>query len=157
MKGIGSIFVGIIALFLLIGPFQPSITSGIKGWRTVDTTETSAMLTTGAAETTTNFTLGFDLYQAAVAEIISVTSSNLTADAAPVYGTGYSESSKLLTLGPVGASGTRYITVRYYAETDDTVMRVLGPFLSVLIFGGCAFAILFSMWAGVSSRGRRGR
>ena len=157
MKAIGGIFVGILALFLLIGPFQPAITAGIKGWRTNDTTETSALLTTGAGETTTNMTLSYDLYQAAIAEVISVASSNLTADAAAVYATVYSESTKLVTFSPVGASGTRYITIRYYAETDDTVMRALGPFLSVLIFGGCAFAILFSMWKSVSSGNRRGR
>ena len=52
---------------------------------------------------------------------------------------------------------THTITINYSAETDDTVMRVLGPFLSVLIFGGCAFALLWGAWSGIGKKKGFGR
>jgi hypothetical protein len=149
MKGVGGILVGILALFLLIGPFQGPISEGIKGWRTTDSTETFAV-TTAAGVTSANVTLGHDLYQAALSEVISV-SSNITETPAA---TTYVEASKRLTVSALNANDTRTLTVRYYAETDDTVMRALGPFLSVLIFGGAAGAVLIGIWRGLNGRGR---
>ena len=149
MKGISGVLVGILAMFLLIGPFQPSISAGIKGWRTSDTTENFNTIT-GAGVTSANITLGHDLYQAAAAEVIYVT-SNITES--PVA-TSYTEATKILLVSALNASDLRTLTIEYYAETDDTVMRALGPFLSVLIFGGCAGAILISIWQTTKTKGR---
>ena len=149
MKGISGVLLGILAMFLLLGPFQPAISDGIKGWRTDDTTEIS-IVTTAAGVTTANVTLGHDLYQATVSEVISVT-SNITES--PVA-TSYTEATKVLLISALNANDSRTLTIEYYAETDDTVMRALGPFLSVLIFGGCAFAILISIWQSTKTKGR---
>lgn len=152
MKGIGGILVGILALFLLIGPFQPSISAGIKGWRASATTETFSV-TTAAGVTGANVTLGHDLYQATISVVIAVSSNETEAPAANAY----VEATKSLEVLALNPATLRTLTVEYYAETDDTVMRAIGPFLPVLIFGGCAFALLFSMWKGVAGGGRRGR
>lgn len=147
MKGAGSVLVGIITIFLLLGPFQPAITQGIHGWRTHNTTE-SFIVATGGGATTANVTLGHDLFQAATGEVIAV-SSNITESPAV---TGYTESNKHLELASLNAATSRTIAVNYYAETDDTVMRALGPFLSVLIFGGCVTAILWGMWSSIKGK-----
>jgi len=144
-KSAGAILIGIITIWLLLGPFQSAITDGIHDWRSSSTTE-NFIVATGAGVTSQNVTLGHDLFQAAASEIISVTSSNVTD--APIA-SAYSESTKNLTVSGLVASISRTITVVYYAETDDTVMRAIGPFLSVLLFGGCAFAIMFGMWQSV--------
>ena len=142
MGKIGSILIGIIALFLLIGAFRTPIIDGIKGWRTNDTTELFAV-TTAAGVTSANVTLSYDLYQAATAEIQSITS---TEGADVPAASAYTESTKVLLIAGLDADNTRTLTVNYYAETDDTVMKVIGPFLGFFIFGGVAGLIIWTMW-----------
>jgi len=137
----GKLVIGILAIFLLLGAFSTPIIDGIKGWRTNDTTE-SFSVTTGAAETTSNMTLGYDLYQAATAEIVSMT-SNITGET-PVA-SAYTEATKFLVLAGLNPASVHTITINYLAETDDSVMRVLGPFLAVLIIGGCIAFIIYGM------------
>lgn len=149
MSKIGAVLFGIIALFLLIGPFRAPISDGIKGWRTSETTE-NYNVTTAAAVTSANVTLSYDLYQAATAEVIGIT-SNVTTET-PVANT-YTEATKRLLISGLDADATHTLAVSYYAETDDDVMRVLGPFLSFLIFGLPAFAIIYGIWP---RKGRRG-
>ena len=147
-----SIFVGIIAIWLLIGPFHPGISAGITGWRTNITTEAFVVVTVGG-NTSQNVTLGHDLFQSATGEVISLTSNVTETPVASDYDT----DSKNLLVGNLDTDTTRLITVEYYAETDDDVMRVIGPFLSVFIFGGLAFAILASAYAELKGGKRRGR
>ena len=142
MSKISAIFFGIICLFLLIGPFRTPISDGIKGWRTSSATE-NYNVTTAAAVTAANVTLSYDLYQAATAEVIGIT-SNVTTET-PVANT-YTEATKVLLISGLDADATHTLAVNYYAETDDDVMRVLGPFLSFIIFGLPAFAIIWGMW-----------
>jgi hypothetical protein len=142
MGKIGSVFLGVIALFLLIGPFSTPIIDGIKHWRTNNTTQ-AEVIATEAAQTTANVTLDYDLYQAATAEVITITSTLETDTPAA---TAYVEATKVLTVSGLDDSNSRTISINYYAETDDDVMRVLGPFLVILIFGGLAFAILYHVW-----------
>lgn len=144
---IGKIFIGIIALFLLIGPFSTPISNGIKTWRTNNTTE-SKVVATAAGITSANVSLGHDLYQAATGEVISV-SSNITET--PIANS-YTEKPPVLLVSALNPNTSRTLTINYYAETDDTVMRVLGPFLPFLIFGSCAGAIIFSIWMGMGKR-----
>lgn len=110
--------------------------NGITGWRTNDTTE-SFVVTTGAGETAQNITLSYDLYQAAIAEVESISSNETESPAA----TNYYESAKHLTVGGILASKTRTLQVKYLAETQDATMRIIGPFLAILIFGGCIYFI----------------
>jgi len=138
---IGKVLVGLIAIFLLIGPFSSPITTGIHNWRSSTSTE-SYVVTTGGGVTAANITLGHDLYQAATGEITTISSNNSETPIA----SSYTEATKVLLVGALNASETRTLTVAYAAETDDTVMRALGPFLSFLIFGGLIGAILFGIW-----------
>jgi len=142
---IGRVILGIIALFLLIGVFAASITNGIHGWRTNDTTQQFVVTLAVGAETA-NVTLGHDLYQAATDEVYSVT-SNITET--PVA-SAYVEATKVLGVSGLDDANSRVLTVSYYAETDDDTMRILGPFLGLLIFGGLSFAIVL----GVIKKGR---
>lgn len=145
---IGKVFVGILAIFLLLGAFSGPIIDGIKGWRTNDATQSFAA-PTAANVTTANVTLTYDLYQAAVPEVSSITSTE-GADAPSA--TSYTEVTKVLLVSGLDDDNTRTLTVNYYAETDDNVMRVLGPFLGVLIIGGCVALILWAML--IRGRGR---
>ena len=141
---VGRVFVGVLALFLLLGAFASPITSGIKTWRTNDTTENFDVATAAGVEGA-NITLSYDLYQAAIAEVQSITSDNVSDT--PVADSYVEATKKLLVTGLADATiSSRVLTVNYYAETDDTVMQILGPFLAVLIFGGLVSAILYGMW-----------
>jgi len=148
MGKIGTIFIGILSIFLLLGAFRTPISDGIKGWRTTDSTQAFAV-TTAAGVTSANVTLSYDLYQAATAEVIGIT-SNVTADV-PVATT-YTEVTKVLLVSGLEESKTHTLSVEYYAETDDEVMRVLGPFLNFLIFGGVTFGIIAVMWIDLKRR-----
>jgi hypothetical protein len=124
----------VFILFLLLGVFRQEILDGIKGWRTNDTNET-VLATTGEG-TTANVTLSYDLFQAQLAEIIGMTSNNGTDT--PVA-TAYVEATKVLTVGGLVPSVTRSLAIHYTAETTDATMRIIGPFLVILIFGGIGY------------------
>lgn len=138
---IGKVIIGVLCIFLLLGAFSKPIIDGIKGWRTNDTTQSFAV-DTAAAVTTANVTLAYDLYQAAVPEVISIISTLGTDSPSS---TTYTEATKVLLVSGLIAAESRTLTINYYAETDDSVMRVLGPFLGVLIIGGCVAFILWGM------------
>ncbi len=145
---IGKVLVGIITLYLLLGVFSTPISDGIKGWRTLDTTEYKTNVTTGVGVYSANLTpLSSDLFLASTSQLIppGIVTSNITES--PVA-TSYIEATKVLLISDLADNTTRTLTVHYYAETDDTVMRALGPFLGILIFGGTAFAIVYGVWQG---------
>jgi hypothetical protein len=129
---IGKVLLAIFALFLLFAVFMTPISDGLKSWRTDDATQ-GYSVSTGAGITTTNVTLSYDLYRASVTEVESIT-SNQSADS-PVASV-YVEVTKVLTITGLAESLTHTLTVNYYAETDDSTMRTIGPFLSILVFGG---------------------
>jgi len=133
----GKVIMAVLVLFLFLGPFREPILDGITGWRTVDTTESFAV-TTGAGETAENVTLSFDLFQAAVTEVISIT-SNDTFDAPLALV--YYETPKNLTIGGLVAAAIHTLAVNYLAETQDATMRVIGPFLVILVFGFVLYLI----------------
>ena len=138
---IGKVIIGIIALFLLIGAFRTPIIDGIKGWRTSDTTQ-NAVVDTAAGVTSANVTLDYDLYQAKTAEVYDIGS---TIEETPAAAT-YIESTKVLLINGLTAETSRTLDVNYYAETDDMVMQIIGPFLAFGIFGGVGSLIIFAMW-----------
>jgi len=143
---IGKVFVGIIAFIFLVS-FATPITDGITTWRTNSVTQ-AAVVTTGAAQTTANVTLSNDLYLDDAARVSSI-SSNITES--PVA-TSYVAADDALLVSALAADDTRTLTIIYLAETDDTIMRVLGPFLPFLIFGGCAGGILYAIYTGFKRR-----
>ncbi len=148
MGKIGSIFLGLISLFLLIGPFRTPIIDGIKGWRTLTTYNEENVMPDAAGAA--NITLSYDLYQAALGEVILPITTNTTGAPAPAS---YSESDKKLLVDGLNVGEYQRVHVDYYGETDDPVMQILGPFLAFIIFFGVAGAII---WAMVSKSGSRG-
>jgi hypothetical protein len=138
---LGRVVIGILAIFLLLGAFATPINDGIKTWRTNDTSE-DFEVTTGAGVTSANLTLSYNLYQEALAEVQSISSNDT--DDSPVA-SAYTDATKVLLVGGLDGDTVRTLTVDYYAETDSTVMRVLGPFLAFLIFGFLLFSIVWGI------------
>jgi hypothetical protein len=136
----GKILIGVLAIFLLLGAFASPILDGIKGWRTENTTQ-NAIVVTGAGITTSNVTLLKDLYQDETTEVIAVT-SNITET--PVA-TSYDEDTNNLLISALTAAETRTLTINYYGEPDNAIMKAIGPFLAVLIIGGLIFLIIWGM------------
>ena len=143
----GRVFVGILAIFLLLGAFATPINDGIKTWRTNDTSE-DFEVSTGSGVTSANVTLSYNLYQEALAEVQSITSNDT--DDIPIAST-YTDATKVLLITGLDDEETHALTVDYYAETDSTVMRVLGPFLAFLIFG---FLLMGTVWGVVKGSKR---
>lgn len=139
---IGKVLLAIFALFLLLAAFASPISDGIKGWRTNNTTQ-NFTITTGGGVTTANVTLSYDLYQASLPEVISLTSSQITDS--PVAAS-YDEATKTMLISGLAASLSRTLTINYYAETTDSVMRAIGPFLVILIIGGCVGLIFWGLF-----------
>ena len=142
---IGRVFIGIIAIFLLLGAFATPINAGIKTWRSNDTSE-DFEVSTAAGVTGANVTLSYNLYQEALAEVQSITSNDT--DDVPIAAT-YTDATKVLEITGLDDAEAHALTVNYYAETDSTVMRVLGPFLAFLIFG---FLLLGIVWGIVKGK-----
>jgi len=136
----GKVFLMILAVFLLLGAFASPINDGIKGWRTEDTTE-SFVAATGAGVTTANVTLGSELFQDGVSEVIAIT-SNITET--PVA-TSYVSASQVLLVSALDAGTSRTLSVNYYADSDSSIMQVAGPFFGIFIFGGLLVAIFLGM------------
>ena len=137
---IGRVFVGILA-FILLAAFAGAITSGIKTWRADDVTQ-NAVVDTAAGVTTANVTLSRALYQDEVTEVISISS---TIEESPVASS-YDSDTQNLLVAALTAETSRTLTVNHYSEQEDDVMQALGPFLTFLIFGGCAGAILWGIF-----------
>lgn len=146
---VGKVFLTIIAIFLLLGAFSTQILSGIKNWRTDGLSTQSTVVTVGAGITAANVTLAKDLYQANIVNVVSITSTDGTdAPAATLY----TESTLGLQIAGLNDDATRTLTIAYYGETDSDVMRVIGPFLGVLIIGGSAALIIWSVFEGKKRR-----
>jgi hypothetical protein len=140
-KGAGML---LLVLFLLFGVFWQPIMDGIKGWRTDNLTQTF-LVTTLVGQTSANVTLSQDLYQANSSSIISIQSSE---PGDLEVATAYDEDTKTLTLGGLQANTTRTIAINYLGEVTNTVLRVVGPWLAVLIPGG----IIALVWLGNRKR-----
>lgn len=143
----GKIILGVLAIFLLIGGFSAQIIAGVHNLRTDETSDASVVVT-GAGVTTANVTLDGDLFQADTDEVIGIES---TIAETPVP-TAYTEATNVLYITNLAESQTRTLTVSYYAETDDPVWLVIGPFANFLIIGGLLGIII---WAMFGSGGKR--
>lgn len=144
----GNVFIGVIAVFLLLGAFSTPILNGIKTWRTDGPTTQLIAVTTAGGVTSANVTLTKDLYQASVDQITSITSPN--GSDTPV-GSSYTESSKVLNIVGLADGTTRNLTLTYYGESDQSIMRIIGPFLGFFIIGG----LLVLLVMGAAGKGRR--
>lgn len=147
MIKLGAIVAAILGMWLLIGPFQPHITAGIQGVRTIST-EDVVEVTTGVGETAANATLSRYLLYGDITEVASITSTD--GGDVPVAAAWY-DSSKYLEVSGLLASTTRDLTINYSAEDNPWV----GPFWAVIIFGGLAGAILWGLWQDLKGKGGR--
>lgn len=138
----GRVLIGVFT-FILLCAFAGSISLGIKNWRTDDVSQ-SAAVNTGAGVTSANVTLTRDLFNDEVTEVQSISSTLSETPAA----NNYTSDTNVLNITGLLESQSRTLTIVYYSEIDDTLMGVIGPFLSFLIIGGCAGAILFYIWKG---------
>ena len=142
----------ILGIFLLLGAFSTPILDGIKTWRTDGLSTQTTVVATGGGVTSANITLAKDLYQANVVNVHSVTSTD-GADAPAV--TSYTEATKVMLLSGLNPSSSRTLTIEYYGETSSDVMRIIGPFLGVLLIGGLAALMIYSVFEGKKRRGFR--
>lgn len=128
----------ILGVFLLFGVFASSINSGITTWRTQDLTQSFAV-TTVAGQTTANVTLNNDLFQDDTSRVISIT-SNITGES-PIA-TSYVAATKKLLVSALNPSATHTLAVNYYADSENSAIKAIGPFLALLIFGGLLIGII---------------
>lgn len=145
----GKVGVIVVLVFLLLGVFADPINDGIKGWRT-DTTTQSFSVTTAAGQTTANVTLSGDLFQDNITNVSTIT-SNVTAET-PIA-TSYTTATNVLLLSALNAAAMHTITLTYFAETSNTVLQTIGPWLSLLIIGGLLVGIFVS--GGIGRKHRR--
>jgi hypothetical protein len=141
---VGKAFLAVITIFLLLGAFSTPIINGVKNWRTDGggTTQTE-LVATAAAVTSANVTLDKDLYQAITSSITSITSTD---GADTPVAIAYDEDTKVLNIGGLNDDANRTLTIIFDGETDDSVMRVLGPFLAVLIIGSLVGVIIWGVF-----------
>ena len=135
----GKIVIGILCIVLLVG-FSGAITNGIHDWRIDEVTQTFSV-TTGSENTTANIVLSRDLFGDSVSEVESIAS---TIAENPATGT-YTAGTNTLNVTGLTGSQTRTLTIVYNSEKEDTIMQTLGPFLTVLIFGGILGAIIYNV------------
>lgn len=143
-------FLVILAVFLLLGAGATAIIQGVHTWRTDDTTEQFAV-STAAGVTTANVTLGGTLFQNATSEVVSIT-SNVTGES-PIA-SAYTSATQVLLVAALTPNTTHTLTINYYADTSDSVVYAIGPYLALLIIGGC-IVIIFIGNKGSKRRGGR--
>ena len=131
MKFIGGLVIFLVAIYIFMQGFFPSVSGVVRGLRTFDTSDNVTVIT-AAGETAANVTLLNDLYQSEITEVTGLVSSNM-ADM-PVAAS-YDEDTKRLGVSGLVAGATRTLAIDYTAETTDTQMRLLGPFLILIIMG----------------------
>ena len=148
--------IGIIAIAVafIIFPMVLDATSGILS-HSGDIMQIDAK-TTGAANTTAPIVLDFDLYEADVANVASITST-LETDAPTADS--YVEGTKTLTAGGLTVNSTRELATTYETESMD-VYTGLGPIAKVaplMVFIGLIAGGGFGLYTGIkASRGKRG-
>lgn len=143
----GRVIVAIFAVILLLG-FAGPISNGIHDWRIDEVTQTFSVATE-AGGTSGSVVLSRDLFKDLVSEVESVT-SNYEGDT-PAPGT-YTAATDTLTVTGLTESQSRTLTVVYNSEKDDEIMQILGPFLTILIFGCIIGAIFYYVWKGKKRR-----
>ena len=149
---VGKVFVGILSIFLLLGAFSTPILDGIKNWRTDGLTTQTTVVVTAPGVTTANVTLARDLYQALVTNVDSITSTDGTD--APAASS-YTEATLVLLVSGLNDDASRTLTINYYGETDNDVMRVIGPFLGVGVIGILAVGMIWAVFEGKKRKGFR--
>ncbi len=143
---VGKVLIIIFALFLFFGYVIGYLGDGIKDWRSDPYTESFLAVTAGGV-TSANVTLSYDLYQAKTANVARITSSN--GGDTPVA-SAYDEDNIRLTISGLAAGTSRTLTTTYDGETDDPVMRIIGPFILAII----VLIVLYALFHGVLKKGR---
>lgn len=123
MKSLIIIFCSILLIVAL-----PFIFAAIDDGITSDISESHSAVSTAAAVTTANVTLGQTLYNGVTTSVQSV-SSNISGDSPTAYS--YNTVSKVLLVSGLAASSNRTLTVNYWIESN-TLPTGFGAFLVLL-------------------------
>lgn len=137
---VGRVFIAILALVIFLG-FTPVISKGIHNMRTEELTKTQEVVT-DPGETEADIVLSPELYRDLISEVNSISS---TIEESPAAGA-YDADTDTLTVSNLTDDTTRTLTIKYYAELDDEYMKIIGPFLTFLIFGGVIGALIWGVW-----------
>src|ERR1035437_6919034 len=120
----GKVFL-VIAVIVMLFMFLHPIQKGVHDWRTDQITKTVS-ITTGGGVTIGSVVFTRALFNDDESEITSVGSAIAET---PILGT-YVPATKTLSLTNLTESQTRVITIVYYAETQDSILMIIGPFLA---------------------------
>jgi len=135
----------LIMLFIFLG--VRTIPVGIHDWRTEVHTQ-SFVVATAPGVTTADVVLTYDPFLNQTDEISSIASTLVEVPVATTYVT----ATNTLTVSALTANTSRTLTVTYYSEVDDDIMRAIGPFLLILIF---LFFIGATLYFALQKGGRR--
>ena len=136
-----------IAILLIIFPI---IMTGAHTLQTDEVTTTTDNVSTAAGVTSANVTLGYDLWQAEIDSVTSI-SSNITESATA---TSYVQSTKQLTVGSLSANTTRTLSVLYETDglTEWTGLGAIVAIAPLLIFIGLLALCIGNIYLGVRQR-----
>ena len=137
----GKVVIGVLCLVFLLG-LSGSLNTGIHNLRVDAVSQTFTVVTTD--NTTASVVLSRAVFSDELTEISAVTSSIVET---PVAAT-YTALTKTLLVSGLELNTSRTLTVAYSSEKEDTIMMVIGPFLTILIFGGILGAIIYYIWKG---------
>lgn len=135
----GAVFGILIVMIALI--LTPTLLSAFDSWSYTEST-TIAAITTGGGVTSGNATLGNDLYNDNLDNVISINSTDSDDTPAPAS---YSHATNALAVDGLAASTTRSLTIDYLIERDDDFLATLAPFMGALII-----IFLIALGAGVA-------
>jgi hypothetical protein len=137
----GAVFGIIIIMIALI--LSPKLLTAFDSWSYMEST-TIAAITTGGGTTTGNATLGHELFNDNLDNIVTLNSTDSTDTPAPAS---YSHATKALAIDGLTASTTRSLTIEYRTVREDDLLSTLAPFMGILIIlfliilgAGIAFA-----------------
>jgi hypothetical protein len=123
----GAVFGILIIMIALI--LSPRLLTAFDSWSYAEST-TIAAITTGAGVYTGNATLGYELYNDNLDNIVSVNSTDSSDTPAP---SSYSHATKSLAIAGLTESVTRSLTIEYRTVRDDDLLATLAPFMGILI------------------------
>ncbi len=134
-------FLIIMVAFILL----PTLLNAFDAWDYTESTTTSA-ITTDAGETSGNVTLGYDLYNANLDNVIDISSSSSSDTPAPAS---YNEVSQILTIDGLAEDTTRSVTIEYRTARDDDFLSSIStimPFLIVVFLIILGAGLAYMSW-----------
>ena len=136
----GRILGAIAILILLFTVARVPIGQGIDGLRSDNITQNIVVTTSGSSNAT--LVLTSDLYLGSPSRVASIT-SNITETPLPIA---YVVATKILTVDGLNATATHLLSLNYAANTADSTWSMLGPYMSILIYGSILSGIGYGLY-----------